>query len=126
MNLEDKTVVTSLLQRSGASIGELNVVRKHLSRLKGGGLARAAAPARVVCLVLSDVVGDDLSTIASGPTVPDPTTYAEALDVLREARRAGARPRSGCARHLEAGAARRPARDAQARRPALPARDARA
>jgi hydroxypyruvate reductase len=59
------------------------VVRKHLSRLKGGGLARTAAPARVVCLVLSDVVGDDLSTIASGPTVPSPSTYADALDILK-------------------------------------------
>ena len=58
-------------------------MRKHLSRLKGGGLARAAVPARVVTLVLSDVVGDDLSTIASGPTVPDPTTFADALAVLR-------------------------------------------
>ena len=57
-------------------------MRKHLSRLKGGGLARAAAPARVVALVLSDVVGDDLSTIGSGPTVPDPTTFAQALAVL--------------------------------------------
>jgi glycerate 2-kinase len=58
-------------------------VRKHLSRLKGGGLARAAAPSRVATLVLSDVVGDDLSTIASGPTAPDRTTFADALDVLR-------------------------------------------
>ncbi len=58
-------------------------MRKHLSRLKGGGLARAAAPARVMTLVLSDVVGDDLSTIASGPTVPDPSTFADALSVLR-------------------------------------------
>jgi hydroxypyruvate reductase len=83
VSLEDKATVTSLLLRAGATIGELNTVRKHLSRLKGGGLARAAAPARVVCLVLSDVVGDDLSTIASGPTVPDPTTFADALEVLR-------------------------------------------
>jgi hydroxypyruvate reductase len=58
-------------------------VRKHLSRLKGGGLARAASPARVACLALSDVVGDDLSTIASGPTVPDPTSFADAVRVLR-------------------------------------------
>jgi len=68
--------------RAGASIHELNAVRKHLSRLKGGGLARAAAPARVVTLALSDVVGDELTTIGSGPTVPDPTTFAEALSVL--------------------------------------------
>jgi len=82
VSLDDKARTTSLLLRSGASIQELNAVRKHLSRLKGGGLARAAAPARVVALVLSDVVGDDLSTIGSGPTVPDPTTFAEALAVL--------------------------------------------
>jgi len=83
VTLEDKARTTGLLLRAGATIHELNVVRKHLSWLKGGGLARAAAPARVVTLVLSDVVGDDLSTIASGPTVPDPTTFSDALEVLR-------------------------------------------
>jgi len=83
VSLEDKAALTRLLLRAGAAIGEINAVRKHLSRLKGGGLARAAGGARVVCLVLSDVVGDDLSTIASGPTVPDPTTYADALEILR-------------------------------------------
>ncbi len=103
VTLEDKKVVTSLLQRSGAAIGELNVVRKHLSRLKGGGLARTAAPARVVCLVLSDVVGDDLSTIASGPTVPDPSTYADALEVLRK-RGVLAQVPKRARKHLEAGA----------------------
>lgn len=81
--LEDKARTTALLLRAGATIHELNAVRKHLSRLKGGGLARAASPARVVTLVLSDVVGDDLSTIASGPTAPDPSTFADALAVLR-------------------------------------------
>jgi hydroxypyruvate reductase len=106
ITLEDKASVTSSLLRAGATIGELNTVRKHLSRLKGGGLARAAWPARVVCLVLSDVVGDDLSTIASGPTVPDPTTYAEALEVLRHRHVLGAVPRS-VRRHLEGGAAGR-------------------
>jgi hydroxypyruvate reductase len=83
LSLDDKAAVTSLLLRAGATIQELNTVRKHLSRLKGGGLARAAAPARVVALVLSDVIGDDVSIIASGPTAADPTTYAEALAVLR-------------------------------------------
>ena len=83
VTLEDKARVTALLLRAGATIHELNAVRKHLSRIKGGGLAREAAPARVVTLVLSDVVGDDLSTIASGPTVPDPTTFSDALEVLR-------------------------------------------
>jgi glycerate 2-kinase len=82
LTLDDKQRTTALLIRAGAPIHELNAVRKHLSRLKGGGLARAAFPARVVALILSDVVGDDLSTIASGPTVPDPTTFAEALAVL--------------------------------------------
>ena len=83
VTLEDKARTTALLLRAGATIHETNAVRKHLSWLKGGGLARAAAPARVVTLVLSDVVGDDLSTIASGPTVPDPTTFSDALVVLR-------------------------------------------
>ena len=82
ITLEEKARTTALLLRAGATIHELNAVRKHLSRLKGGGLARAAAPARVVALALSDVVGDDLSTIGSGPTVPDPTTFAQALAVL--------------------------------------------
>jgi len=83
VTLEDKARTTALLLRAGATIHELNAVRKHLSRLKGGGLARAAAPARVATLVLSDVVGDDLSTIASGPTVPAPSTFADALSALR-------------------------------------------
>lgn len=103
VSLDDKAVVTSLLLRAGATIHELNTVRKHLSRLKGGGLARAAAPARVVCLVLSDVVGDDLSTIASGPTAPDPTTFADALRVL-QTRGVLERCPDGVRAHLEAGA----------------------
>jgi hydroxypyruvate reductase len=103
VSLKDKADVTSRLMRAGAGIAELNTVRKHLSRLKGGGLARAAAPARVVALVLSDVVGDDLSTIASGPTVPDPTTHADALRVLDDrGLRAGIA--ASARRHLEAGA----------------------
>lgn len=102
VSLADKAAVTSLLMRAGASIGELNTVRKHLSRLKGGGLARAAAPARVVALVLSDVVGDDLSTIASGPTVPDPTTYGEASEILRLRGVWDATP-PAVRRHLDAG-----------------------
>lgn len=82
LSLEDKQVLTGLLLRAGATIGELNTVRKHLSRLKGGQLARAAAPARVVALLLSDVIGDPPDVIASGPTAPDPTTFADALAVL--------------------------------------------
>ncbi|WP_420130275.1 glycerate kinase type-2 family protein [Longimicrobium sp.] len=76
--------VTDALLRSGATIHEINTVRKHLSRIGGGWLARAAAPARVVTLAISDVVGGALDVIASGPTVPDPTTYADALEVLRD------------------------------------------
>ena len=80
--LEDVQAVTSLLLKSGATINELNAVRKHLSRVSGGQLARIAAPARVLSLILSDVTGSPLDVIASGPTVPDPTTYADALAIL--------------------------------------------
>lgn len=103
VTLQDKAALTRQLLRAGAAIGEINTVRKHLSRLKGGGLARAAGRARVACLVLSDVVGDDLSTIASGPTVPDPTTYADALEVLRRRGLLEAAP-AAIRAHLEAGA----------------------
>jgi hydroxypyruvate reductase len=84
ITLADKIAVTELLMTSGADIHELNTVRKHLSRLKGGGLLRVAHPAATESFILSDVVGDDLSTIASGPTVADPTTFADAADVLRK------------------------------------------
>src|SRR5438552_3433660 len=80
--LEEKQHVTRLLLAAGATIAELNAVRKHLSRFKGGLLARAAWPATVVTLALSDVLGDPLDVIASGPTAPDPTTFATALEVL--------------------------------------------
>ncbi|MFC4356481.1 glycerate kinase [Halobium salinum] len=82
VTLDDLQTTTRALLDSGASIDELNAVRKHLSAIKGGGLARAAAPATTVGLVLSDVVGDDLSVIASGPTAPDDSTFADALAVL--------------------------------------------
>ncbi|MBT3988946.1 MAG: glycerate kinase [Rhodospirillaceae bacterium] len=82
ISLEEKQSVGQTLLRSGATINEINVVRKHLSKIKGGRLARASAPARLVTLVISDVVGDDLSAIASGPTVPDPSSYADALAVV--------------------------------------------
>ena len=82
ISLEDKIVTTELLLTCGADITRINCVRKHLSRIKGGGLARLAAPAAVHALILSDVLGDDLSSIASGPTVPDSTTFADAADVL--------------------------------------------
>jgi len=82
VSLIDKQSVTALLLASGADIREINAVRKHLSRLKGGHLVRQAAPARVVALILSDVIGDDLSTIASGPTVPDTSTTAEVAAII--------------------------------------------
>ena len=80
--LADKQRINRALLESGASIGEMNCVRKHLSRIKGGRLAAACAPARVVTLTISDVPGDDPSVIASGPTVPDTTTCADALEIL--------------------------------------------
>ena len=86
ITLKDKQLVTRLLVTSGASIDEINSVRKHLSRIKGGGLARACAPAQVLTLIISDVVGADPSTIGSGPTAPDPTTLEEALTVLKRYR----------------------------------------
>jgi hydroxypyruvate reductase len=82
LTLEDKQRINKELLNSGAHIGEMNCVRKHLSRIKGGRLAAACAPARVVTLAISDVPGDDPSVIASGPTVPDPGTCAEALGIL--------------------------------------------
>ncbi|MGV3579096.1 glycerate kinase type-2 family protein [Brevundimonas sp.] len=82
VTLEDKQAVTRALLRSGATIAEINCVRKHLSAIKGGRLARLAAPARVVTLAVSDVPDDDPSTIGSGPTVPDPTTRQAALTIL--------------------------------------------
>ena len=82
LSLADKQGLTRALLRSGADIGEINTVRKHLSRIKGGRLAAAAAPARILTLAISDVPRDDPSVIASGPTVPDPTTLADARAVL--------------------------------------------
>ncbi|MGJ0454045.1 MAG: glycerate kinase type-2 family protein [Methylocystis sp.] len=82
VTLEEKQAVNKALLKSGANISEMNCVRKHLSGIKGGRLARAAAPARVVALMISDVPNDDLSVIASGPTVPDPTTREDALAVI--------------------------------------------
>jgi glycerate 2-kinase len=81
--LADKQALNKALLRSGASIEEINCVRKHLSAIKGGRLALAAAPARIVSLIISDVPGDDPSVIASGPTTPDATTLADAKAVLR-------------------------------------------
>ena len=82
----DKQAVTRALLRSGAGIGEINTVRKHLSRIKGGRLARHAHPARLVTIAISDVPGDDPSAIGSGPTVPDPTTLADARAIVTKYR----------------------------------------
>ena len=100
--LADKIALTQSLLRSGASIRELNMVRKHLSAIKGGQLLRAANGARVLSLILSDVPGDDLTTIGSGLTAPDPTTYADAIGVLKRRQLWGRAPES-IRDHLERG-----------------------
>ncbi len=84
LTLEDKQAVNKALLKSGATIGEMNAVRKHLSSIKGGRLAVAASPARVVALMISDVPGDDPSVIASGPTVADPTSSEDALTIIEK------------------------------------------
>ena len=84
ITLEDKQAVNKALLASGATISEMNTVRKHLSAIKGGRLAKAAYPARVVALMISDVPGDDPSIIASGPTVPDPSTKADAIGIIEK------------------------------------------
>jgi hydroxypyruvate reductase len=83
LSLAEKQAINQALLKSGANIGEMNCVRKHLSRIKGGRLAAACAPAQVVTLAISDVPGDDPSVIASGPTVPDATSCADALQILQ-------------------------------------------
>jgi hydroxypyruvate reductase len=95
VTLDDKLAVTRLLSAGGATIEDLNRVRKQLSRIKGGGLARACTAGRLVALIISDVLGDPLSLIASGPTVADDSTPGEALAVLEQfgARAAGISPR---------------------------------
>jgi glycerate-2-kinase len=82
LTLEHKMEMTNVLLKCGATIQELNCIRKHMSAIKGGKLARAAAPAPVTSLILSDVIGDPLDSIASGPTAPDTTTYAGARAIL--------------------------------------------
>jgi hydroxypyruvate reductase len=105
LELAHKQAVTTALLRSGAAIGDINCVRKHLSAIKGGRLAAAAAPAEVHTLAISDVVGDDPATIASGPTVADPTTFADALYVLERYRIEAPAPVLG---HLRAAAEETP------------------
>jgi glycerate 2-kinase len=94
ISLSEKQKVTELLLRSGTDIRELNTVRKHISRVKGGRLAEIAYPAHVFSLILSDVIGDRLDVIASGPTAPDTTTYSDAIEVLKKYRLLGDVPES--------------------------------
>jgi hydroxypyruvate reductase len=102
LSLSDLQEINRALLRSGANIGDMNTVRKHLSAIKGGRLAVAAQPARVLSWLISDVPNDDPGVIGSGPTVPDPTTFADALAVLAKYR---IDPPAAVRRHLEAGAA---------------------
>jgi hydroxypyruvate reductase len=105
LTLADKQAVNKALLKSGANISEMNCVRKHLSAIKGGRLAAAAYPAKVVSLMISDVPGDDLSVIASGPTVPDPSTRADALAVIHKY---GINASEAVLRHLESEACETP------------------
>lgn len=104
ISLADMQATTALLLRCGASIHELNAVRKHLSVFSGGQLARAAQPATVISLIVSDVVGDDLDVIASGPTAPDASTYGQCLDIIARYALTNQLPPAVLA-HLQAGVA---------------------
>jgi glycerate 2-kinase len=104
VTLADLQVLTAALLACGATIGEINCLRKHLSLIKGGQLARAVYPARLVTLVLSDVVGSPLDVIASGPTVPDPTTWADAWRIVAKYNLADRLP-TAIVSHLQAGLA---------------------
>jgi glycerate 2-kinase len=94
ITLAEKQAITDMLLRAGADIGQLNTVRKHLSRVKGGRFAELAYPSKVISLILSDVLGDRLDVIASGPTAPDGTTYGEALAVVDRYGLSGKAPRA--------------------------------
>jgi glycerate 2-kinase len=102
ITLAEKQEVTRLLLACGATIHEINALRKHISQIKGGQLARLASPATLVTLVLSDVVGDALDVIASGPTVPDTSTFADCVEILRKYQLLDTVPMA-IRRHLEAG-----------------------
>ncbi len=101
LTLEDKQAVNRALLASGADIGQMNVVRRHLSAIKGGRLAAVAHPAKVVSLLISDVPGDDPAVIGSGPTVPDPSTFKDALSILERYR---IDPPAAVVEHLRAAA----------------------
>jgi hydroxypyruvate reductase len=102
ITLAEKQEVTGLLLACGATIHEINALRKHISRIKGGQLARLASPATLITLVLSDVVGDALDVIASGPTVPDTSTFADCLEILHKYQLLDKVPTT-IRRHLEVG-----------------------
>ncbi len=104
LTLADKQATTRELLACGAEISEINTIRKHLSAIKGGQLARSIAPATTVTLVISDVIGDPLESIASGPTVPDPTTYQQCLEIVARYRLEERLPAAVLA-HLRRGAA---------------------
>jgi glycerate 2-kinase len=104
MTLKDKQDTTSVLLACGATIHEINAIRKHLSGVKGGQLARAAYPADIISLMLSDVIGDDLDVIASGPTVPDYSTYQDCMDIFSKYGIVQKLPEK-IIRHMEAGIA---------------------
>jgi glycerate-2-kinase len=105
ITLADKRTATALLLKSGMAIAEINAVRKHLSAVKGGGLLRAAYPARVVTLAISDVLGNDRSVIGSAPSFHDPTTFKDALRLVRRYRLTRRMPK-GVLRRLQMGARR--------------------
>ena len=105
LTLDDKQAINRALLACGANIGEMNTVRKHLSAIKGGRLAAAAAPAQVVTMAISDVPGDDPAVIGSGPTVPDPTTFADARALIERYRH---HPISRGRRTIAAGRRRNP------------------
>jgi hydroxypyruvate reductase len=102
ITLAEKQEITRLLLACGATIHEINALRKHISQIKGGQLARLASPATLITLVLSDVVGDALDVIASGPTVPDSSTFADCLEILRKYQLLDNIP-AAIRRHLESG-----------------------
>lgn len=102
VSLREMQSLTEALLASGANINEINILRKHLDQVKGGNIARLAAPARMLTLILSDVVGSPLDVIASGPTVPDPSTYADAIEILQRYDLEHVIPPS-ISRHLEQG-----------------------
>src|SRR5947207_5933356 len=102
LTLPDKQAVTLLLHSCGATINEMNAVRKHVSAIKGGRLAEAFAGKTLISLILSDVVGDPLDVITSGPTAPDPTTFADVWAILDHFH-LGSKIPPAVTRHLERG-----------------------